>query len=154
MGQAADSMPVGNLVTTLDQQCDAQNSNERDNLICAQSTAGADEKSVASRPSVKRDRERPIPMRNSLADEFLPRDSLLRRSIKERKPSGLLINELYPSGCRIDKLDSAFLKDVRADSVPLGGTALIIQDVNADWVSRSRWIYEIFPTPLRRWNGE
>jgi hypothetical protein len=70
MGQAADSMPVGNLVTTLDQQCDAQNSNERDNLICAQSTAGADEKSVASRPSVKRDRERPIPTRNSLADDL------------------------------------------------------------------------------------
>jgi hypothetical protein len=126
-GQAGSKYP--------DQQCHAQN-HERDNLRNAQSTAGADEKSAASRPSVKRDRERPNPMRKSFADdldEFVPKDSLLRRSITKRKPSGLLINELYPSGCNITQLDSVFLEEVRADSVPSGGTALIIEDVNQDW---------------------
>jgi hypothetical protein len=102
----------------------------------AQSTAGADETSDASQPSVKRDEEKPNPMRKSVADcldELIPRNSLLRRSIRERKPIGILINDLYPSGCKIDQLDSTFLEEMRADSVTLGGTALIIQDVNQDW---------------------
>jgi hypothetical protein len=122
----------------LDQQCHAQKHNERDNLRNAQSTAGADDMSAASRPSVKGNKERTNSMRKSFADnldEIIPKDSLLRRSITERKPSGLLINELYPSGCNTNQLDSVFLEEVRADSVPSGGTALIIQDVNQDWAN-------------------
>jgi hypothetical protein len=56
----------------------------------AQSTAGADETSDASQPAVKRDEEKPNPMRKSVADcldELIPRNSLLRRSIRERNLS-------------------------------------------------------------------
>jgi hypothetical protein len=73
---------------------------------------------------------------DSFIDElsaYIPKDSALMRSIRDRKPQGLLINERYPVGCKIDDLSGGLLQDLVADSKsPMGG-ALIIQDINQDW---------------------
>lgn len=100
------------------------------------SRAGATDESTKPSISTIDDKCMPRQMASSFAnalDDYVPEDSVLRCSIRERKPDGLLINGHYASGCKIDRLSSEFLEDVRADSMALGGTALIIQDINEDW---------------------
>lgn len=72
----------------------------------------------------------------SFTDEisaYIPKDSVLMRSMRNRKPEGLFVNERYLAGCKINALEDGVLQDLLADSNSSTGGALIIQDVNPDW---------------------
>ena len=85
--------------------------------------------------------ETKIGQENKSADEsftdelsaYIPKDSILMRSIRNRKPQGLFVTERYPAGCKIRSLENGLLQDMLDDSNSSTGGALIIQDVNQDW---------------------
>lgn len=64
---------------------------------------------------------------------YIPKESVLMRSIRDRKPQGLFVAERYPIGCKIRGLENDILQDLLADSNASTGGALIIQDINNDW---------------------
>lgn len=64
---------------------------------------------------------------------YIPKDSVMMKSIRNRKPQGLLINERYTVGCRVHSLEGGILRDMSDDSKSSTGSALIIQDINQDW---------------------
>jgi hypothetical protein len=55
------------------------------------------------------------------------------RSVSDRSPQALFVNERYPSGCTIDNLSDGVLQDLCADSSISTGGALIIQDISQGW---------------------
>jgi hypothetical protein len=72
----------------------------------------------------------------SFTDElsaYIPKESVLMRSMRNRKSEGLFVSERYPVGCKIDSLEDVLLQDLLADSSSSTGGALIIQDINQDW---------------------
>lgn len=136
LSQASDSRPDSKLATPPNRQLHKWETENPLSLEESQSQAGAAEKPINIFTSEMDDKDKSSPTNISFADdldEYISEDSVLRRSIRQRTPDGLLINEHYASGCKIDRLSPSFLEDVRADSMALGGTALIIQDINQDW---------------------
>jgi hypothetical protein len=69
---------------------------------------------------------------------YIPKDSILMRSIRDRKPEGLLFNERYTVGCKIHDLEGGVLQDMLESSKFSTGGALIIQDINQHWAEMLR----------------
>jgi hypothetical protein len=73
------------------------------------------------------------------------------RSVSDRSPQALFVNERYPSGCTIDNLSDGVLQDLCADSNISTGGALIIQDISQGWAEILR---SGFPKFVRRVKAE
>jgi len=103
---------------------------------------GADdgEKSVIPNDSEEKEGEHES-VGESFADElsaYIPKNSVLMRSIRDRKPQGLFVNERYPLGQTISYVKNGMLEDLLADSNSTAGGALIIQDINQEWAENLR----------------
>jgi hypothetical protein len=77
---------------------------------------------------------------------YVPKDSILMRSIRDRKPQGLLFNERYTVGCKIHDLEGGILQDMLESSKFSTGGALIIQDINQQW---AEILHTQFPASAR-----
>ena len=64
---------------------------------------------------------------------YIPVETVLMRSIRERIPQSLFVNERYSSGCAIHDLNGGVLQDLYAKSASPTGGALIVQDINQEW---------------------
>jgi hypothetical protein len=94
-------------------------------------------KSIQSNDSEETDKGREHEsLRGSFTEElsaYIPKDSVLMRSIRDRKTQGLFFSERYSVGCKIQDLEGDLLQDLLADSNSSTGGALIVQDINQDW---------------------
>lgn len=132
MGHSVVSIPDSTSASPLNRQPHP----EKDFPKQYEGQAGATENYIEALIPTAKEENEPKSMEKSFADDldqYMPKDSILRRSIRERRPDGLLIDEHYASGCKIDRLSLSFLEGVRADATLMSGTALIIQDINQDW---------------------
>ena len=136
-GQSASSAQSLAPIRLSYQQPYAENAHNQEDTRKSQDGADDGEKSVTSIDSGE---TRIGPERTSVdasfTDElsaYIPKDSVLMRSIRDRKPKGLFITERYPVGCQIQNLEGDLLQQLLADSNLLTGGALIIQDINQDW---------------------
>ena len=100
-------------------------------------------KSVISDDSEGTDKEREHESADgSFAEElgaYIPKDSVLMQSIRDRKTQGLFFSERYPVGCKIHDLKGGLLQDLLVDSNSSTGGALIVQDINQDWAEILRY---------------
>lgn len=115
----------------------AVKANPQEDTRKAQAGADDGEKSVTSNDSDEtKIGQKHESVSLSFADElsaYIPKESVLMRSIRDRKPQGLFVAERYPIGCKIHGLGNDILQDLLADSNASTGGALIIQDINQDW---------------------
>ena len=136
-GQSASSAPSLAPVKLSCQQPYADNAPNQEETRKAQGGADDGEKSVTSIDSeTTRIGLQQTPVDGSFTDElsaYIPKDSILMRSIRDRKPKGLFVAERYPVGCKIRDLEHGLLQDLLADSQSSKGGTLIIQDINQDW---------------------
>lgn len=136
-GRSAGSAPLLAPVTISCQQPYAGKS--KDQEYTRKTKAGADggERPVISNDSEETDRRREHGfVDGSFTEElsaYIPKDSVLMRSIRNRKTQGLFFSERYPVGCKIHDLEGGLLQDLLIDSNSSTGGALIIQDINQDW---------------------
>ena len=89
----------------------------------------------------------------SFTDElsaYVPKESVLMQSVRDRKPQGLFVTERYPVGCKIRGLENDILTDLLADSNASTGGSLIIQDINNEWaeILRSKFPESVHTTFL------
>jgi hypothetical protein len=90
-----------------------------------------------------------VPTLESFAETlktYIPEDSVLMQSIRERKTSAVFINEQNPDGFENGRSIAYLLSKMRVSS-ERGDSALIIQDIDQFWAQRL--LYE-FPKSVHR----
>jgi hypothetical protein len=136
-GRSAGSVPLLAPVTFSCQQPYAEVAKDQEDTGKAQDGADDGEKPIESNDSDETDKEQGHEsVDGSFTEElsaYIPKDSVLMRSIRDRRTQGLFVNERYPVGCKIHGLEDDLLKDLLDASSSSAGGVLIIQDINQDW---------------------
>ena len=152
-GSSADFAPLLASVPLSRQQPHAEIAEDQEDTTDTQNSADSGEDSVETNAHQENAKGERDGVEKSFADAlhaYIPEDSILMRSIRDRKPHAQFISERYPVGCHVNDLEDCALRELLVESELYNGGALIIQDVNRDWaeILRSEFPESVYTTFL------